>query len=417
MTEKFDTHVILCKWKKQPEGYRLWVKGRPSIFGEGDTLEEARESLTHAVWQAAEDMDAVEAPVFVYEPSLPPSAATERFLHPELYLVRGDEPFVIGVRDEDEGMSREARREWLAKHMDSLYEGGVCRTCDHGIGARTREPVRIGDYESGSDGGFIRPPSLFARAYGYVYSDRFLSLLSPEESGRLSFQHVKVAEKTGRREYYELVSTPDATFVGVRGLDAEGSECRACGHVSVCFRQEPTVDLLWFVCRPDLPDPLPTCFVVGYNDEPYVCFTRQRWEEIRGRPGTKGMVPARVGVVSEDECERRPRLATHSRDCECRSQWPDPVTVAGKERRCWSLPVTPAASDAPSDRNLQWIKLALVTGAVQITRQTLGLEEMEVLIQSGKRPRQLEFISFRCPKCWRLGSIVAKPRELSLIWW
>jgi hypothetical protein len=413
----FDTKVILCNWKKQPSGYRLWVKAYPSVVGEGDTIEEAEESLRNAIWEAADDMDTVEAPLYVYEPPLPVSAATERFLKPELYAVRGDEPFEFGPGDTGERMSREACGEWLEKHIDGLYTGGYCRACKSGIGRRTRQTIQIGRYESNSDGGFIRTRGFSGPWYGYVYSDRFLALLTPEERDRLEFQRVQIAKKKGRREYYELLSAPDATFVGVKSLDAEGSECDVCGHISIHYHQEPTVDLLWFVCRSDLPDPLPSCLVVGYNDERYVCFTRQRWDEIRGKPGTKGMVPAPIGVVSEEECDRRPRMQDRSKDCECRSQWPESVTVAGKTRKCWDLPFAAVAPDAPSDRNLEWIKPALEAGTIQISRQTLSLEDVEALIQSGKRPKQLGFVSFRCPKCWRLGWIIAKPRELSFIWW
>ncbi len=205
MIDSLDTNVILCKWKRTRAGHRLWVKGRPTVFGEGDTLASAEESLTQAVWQAAEDLDAVEAPVFVFDPPLPPSAATEAFLKPELYLVHGDSAFTVGLGDARSQTTREAYFEWLTGHLDSLYAGGICRACRDGIGQRTSQPAQIGSYESACDGGCIDVRDFWAclSSYGYVYSDRFLTLLLPEERARLAFQAVRLAEKSGRREYYE----------------------------------------------------------------------------------------------------------------------------------------------------------------------------------------------------------------------
>ncbi len=129
------------------------------------------------------------------------------------------------------------------------------------------------------------------------------------------------------------------------------------------------------------------------------------------------MVAEPIGVVSEERCNRNPRLAIYPRDCECTSEWPDPVTVVGKERRCWKLPTNPLVADACSERNLQWILPAQEAGIVQIVRQTTRLEEMAALVSSGRSPKQPEVISFRCPKCWRLGMIIVEPKELSLLWW
>ena len=110
-----DTNVILCKWKKTIAGWRLWVKGRPDVFGQAEHFDDAQEALTDAIWKAAEDLDAVIPTVPVYDPPLPPDKDLDRYCQPELYLVSGDEVFEFGdettrARDTDV-ITRDCKRE------------------------------------------------------------------------------------------------------------------------------------------------------------------------------------------------------------------------------------------------------------------------------------------------------------------
>jgi hypothetical protein len=421
--DDFDTHVILCKWKKTPQGYRLWVKGRPGVFGEAESFEDAEKALTDAIWGAAEDLDAVIPTMPVYDPPLPAPALAERFLKPELYLVSGDGYFDIDARlltSQDPSVPWHARKESGYQYMASLYTGGFCRTCHSGIGNRNEQSVQIGSYDAAYDGGSARVCYGFVGSYGELYSDRFLSLLTSQERERLLFRPVRLTEGRGRREYYELVSNPDVALVGVKGLDTGGWECSACGlrciAVSEPALEQSDFSLSYFVCRADLPDPLLSCFVVQHSLGPSLCFTRQRWDQIRGQRGTKGILAQHLGVVSEEECDRHPRLHRAFVPCECCSPWPEPVTVTGEKRRMWHLPAIDCTARGYSTQNLEWIKPAQEAGLIQIVRQTLTLDEMNGLINTDTRPKRTEVISWRCPECWRLGRVILGPRELSLVW-
>jgi hypothetical protein len=159
VSDDAETNVILCKWKKTAQGYRLWVKGRPNVFGEAESFEDAEQALTDAIWQVAEDLDAIIPTIPEYDPPLPASAIGEQLLKPELYLVSGDGVFDIETRINTENgqqVPNEDRFSHLLALLDSLYTGGLCRTCNHGIGDHTNKRFPTGYCDSTYDGGFIR---------------------------------------------------------------------------------------------------------------------------------------------------------------------------------------------------------------------------------------------------------------------
>jgi len=420
MPSDFKTNVILCKWRKTAKGYHLWIKGRPGIFGEASSFEDAEKALTDAIWHAADDLDAVIPTTLEFDPPMPSSALAEPFLKPELYLVSGEGVFDVDSQFERVENHRDTRRERLFEYLATLYARGFCRTCKRGIGKRTDQSVRIRSYEREYDAGYVRSCYGFVGSYGRVFSDRFLALLHPGERDRLAFRPLHIAGKPFRRTWFELLGPSDVRCVGVKGLDALGHQCPACG--SRCFSMsdprlnQSGVAIHDFVLRSDLPHPLPSCFTVGDADRPELCLTRERWDRIRGRIGTSGVLTERLGVVSEERCVRRPRLWMGLTACDSCSQWPEPVTIKGKRRCVWDLPVNTRGAEGYDRKNLAWIRPAQSARLIRIVRQTIALDEMKVLIDSGKKPRRPEVISFRCPECWRLGRIILEPRSLSLSW-
>lgn len=102
--------------------------------------------------------------------------------------------------------------------------------------------------------------------FGRVFSDGFLSLLRPKEKERLEFRPLLVSGKQPRRKYFELLTPPEVPFVGVNGFDTAGYECLDCGCRVFSTRErvlnQSGFYINHFVCRSDLPDPLPSCFVV-----------------------------------------------------------------------------------------------------------------------------------------------------------
>ncbi len=315
MADDAETNVIPCKWKKTAHGYRLWVRGRPDVFGEAESFEDAEQALTDAIWEAAEDLDAVIPTVPEYDPPLPASAIGEQFLKPELFLVSGDGVFDIEARAYARNEWSESREARLQEHfalLDSMYTGGLCRSCKHGIGNRTDQSFPIGSCDSAYDGGSIRNCYGFFASFGHIYSDGFISLLRTEEKARLEFRPLSTSCRRPRRKYFELLTAPEVAFVGVNGFDTNGYECGDCGN-RFFYVDEPALNqggfsINHFVCRSDLPDPLPSCFVVGTEQDAELCLTRERWDQIKGQRGMKGISGQRLGVISSEQCDRHPRL-------------------------------------------------------------------------------------------------------------
>ena len=88
--------VIVCKWKKTAQRFRLWVKGKPRVFGEAHSYEEAEKALIDAIMHSVTDFDAAIPIVPEYDPPLPATPVAEKYLKPELVLVGGDETFDAG---------------------------------------------------------------------------------------------------------------------------------------------------------------------------------------------------------------------------------------------------------------------------------------------------------------------------------
>ncbi len=410
-----DTNVIICKWRETEQGWRLWVKGRPKVFGEGRTYEAAEDALIDAIMESAGDLDAVIPVVPEYDPPLPAPAAVEKFMHPELFLIWGDE--ILELHD---GF----RWAWLEKIAGSLfmtgrrnlvgpmYTKGLCAACGMGIGERTEHAMFVDVAPSDVDGGFVRGP---IRNSIYVFSGRFLSALRPHELAMFEFRPVQRSGVSGTLEFFEMIARSKTPYVSVKGFDASGVVCRECGQRSISVSepmlQQGGVYIADYVCRTDLPSPLPSCFPVGDRNHIYMCMTRERWDEIRGSKCARGIASRRLGVVSEEECERSPRLCDRREHCRICLRWVNPVNVDGEVQRCWRLP-----AETFSMTNLQWVKSAEQDGLIQIVRSTISLDELARTIDENRIPRQPEIISFRCPDCWRLGRIVLSPSELLLSW-
>ncbi len=131
--DPLTTNTIACKWQRHAKGWRLWVKGRKHIGGTGSTYEEAEAQLIDAIWEAANDLDAVIPTVPEYDPPLPPPAFAKQFLSPELFLISGDEIFELNRPSHAEVESHSSREAYL----NTLFTDGYCPVCHLGQGTRT----------------------------------------------------------------------------------------------------------------------------------------------------------------------------------------------------------------------------------------------------------------------------------------
>lgn len=401
------TGVIACKWRRTPQGWELWVKGRESVCGAGATYDAAQEALFDAIMQAAPDLDAILPIVPEFDPPLPATNFAERYLLPELYLIGGNELFELSQPSLATVESAESR----AAYIPTLFTEGICPSCGHGRGQRTELAMRVDYAPQRVDAGWIRAPfSTIIR----VFSERFLGLLTPQEREHLTFRAIELPPGW-RREFYELCGRPDVPLVGVHGLDADGLECPECGHRAQAVLDprlmEEGLHLTQFVCAEDLPNPIAGCFTVGSANDLALCVGRERWDMLRGHPHARGIKSERIGVVAESDCERRPRIRNRREQCEVCSEWLEPLTVDEKPRAVFQLP-----AHLCRRRNLTWIAEAEQTGYIQRSRVTMEPSTMWELVAAGRRPEKVEFMSFRCPACWRLGWVVLTSTELQLAW-
>ena len=153
------------------------------------------------------------------------------------------------------------------------------------------------------------------------YSEDFLAQLEPGERSQFAWRRVERRGR-GKKVFYELgapglrvpfvaVSEEAGALWRVPGsVIRKGSElsvCATCAWSTGPFYPRSSERLpFWYVSAADLPDPPPTCFavggVVGYD----LCVTRQRWQELVGRPGTRGIASSEVGVVAPSLVDTHP---------------------------------------------------------------------------------------------------------------
>jgi hypothetical protein len=399
-----ESNVFICKWKRVGERWHLWVKGKPKLSGEGATLEAAKRELEQMIWNNAGNVDDVIPTLMEFDPPLPASERTREFFIPEIYKIYGDERFDLLSYYFPRGNVDTATMEYV----NSLYEGGVSKGCMHGIGKRTevafKTECEIGD----SDGLWLSHCQIQASAY--FFSDRFISLLTNEECERLKFCKCQV-KREGKRKYYELAGNSIANNVGVKAFDAVGHECTECGHRSFYITElDLDFSMQHFICRSDLPNPVPSCFAITINHKVALCITRERWDQIRGSRNAKGIISEPIGVVDEELCERHPRLQTSIEGCATCSRWQkDPGLF-----HWWKLPASNNVSNLPS---VIWLKNEMKKlETITIVRQEDTVEHIVEMAGSKTKIKEGKTISFRCPDCWRLGKFFITHDHLGIDW-
>lgn len=272
-----EGQVYVASWKKKGRRFEVWVESRPELRAEAATFAEASAALHEQVMKAFDDGEAL----LEYRPPAPDDPGLRRFLDPPLVWVVGN-------------------TRALVTNPAELFSGGICPRCRQPHGDRTAAPAILDDIEPGYDGGFAYPGRLI------FFSGEFLALLTEDERGRMEWRPVQRAGR-GRKSFLEMIAAPAAPLVAVRGLDFPPVEaCHACGQRPAPRYFGPDLTLHEFVCREDLPRPLPTCFTMGAGHDCSLVMPRARWQQLVGRPGTRGLVTNDVGVAGEPDCLRTP---------------------------------------------------------------------------------------------------------------
>jgi hypothetical protein len=293
--------VYVCSWSRSAAGFKLWVKARPQLDGAAPTYTEAETRLLEAIQNAGGAMQAV----LEFDPPLPKSAWEEKYARPELYLICGDDRFETDAprwKWSEEASQVEERRRLL----DAFYSAPVCRKCKYTVGRRSDKPLSLTYAPRRLDGAF----GSLATDGGpnhQIVSEAFLALLTPEERGGLEFQ--PTLRQRGRK-FFELVGPEGPPPVAVAGLAASGWRCTACDHRTWGY-WVPGMSISSFVARTDLSESLAGVFTVGTFPEIELAVTAPRWQELVGRPGTRGFTSRPLGVAADPEVVRQPELPTY----------------------------------------------------------------------------------------------------------
>lgn len=280
-----EGRVFVCSWKETATGYRVWVTKRPKLAAEASTFAEADELLSEVICDATGDGENLHE----YSPPAPKSG-TETPSLPRLALAAAN-----GRAEVDNGAA--------------LFHGGFCTQCGSALGRRTDVIAELGKVDAGADAVMARL-SRWAVNPSF-YSDAFLGLLHPSERAGLLLRPTK-RKGTAKKAFFELLGgVRSVPRVAVRGFPFEGAwRCDACGRECSPFyigreptpwRQPPS----YYVAAEDLPAET-TCCVVGDGPDARLCFTPERWQELVGRPGTKGVKTSDLGVLAPSLVERAP---------------------------------------------------------------------------------------------------------------
>lgn len=294
-----EDDVYVCSWSRSREAYELWLKSNPKIRGCGATYGEAERALIDAIQDSGGAMRAV----LEFDPPLPPADNVRDFLTTSIVTIWGDERFEQGGPPRNGVCANAEERDAYLLWDDQHYEGGWCRACRAPRGPRTDRPLELSYIRSGYGGGFVS----IAGGTSYVFSEKFLDLLTKRERASLELRQV-IRPRRSRVACYELIGPPGPPLVGLKDvLPHSGWECDECGYRRFGYSRTG-FDLHSFLAKEDLPNPMPGIFTVGLKPDVQLAATSQRWAELVGQKGTRGMLAEPLGVVPPERVDREPPL-------------------------------------------------------------------------------------------------------------
>lgn len=282
-----ENNVYLCKWKKVGKDFKLWLPAEPKVTAEGSDFEDAAETLAEKVADFYSDQEAV----LEFNPPAPSEKAEHRKL----------EILVLGYNESSDAQNISA----------DLFINGLCPTCRKPFAGRTETQLIISRLPKNNVAGTRNwSPGIF------LFSEPFAGLLTAEEKLNLGLR--EVSSRTGsERKFFEVTGTPIARFVGVKGATYSPLscwKCPVCGASRIYPRMPPgkLFQFHEFVCRKDLPNPMPTIFVLGGHGMSLTpCVLRNRWQQIISKSETKGIATSRIGVIGEDIADYDPPLPVY----------------------------------------------------------------------------------------------------------
>lgn len=227
------TYVI--EWTRSGDIWSLHVRGSPYLRASRATLADAKRELSAQICLRFGDGE----PVFTFDPPLPTRASDDSYLRENFAVFDGS------------GYTQLRNR-----YPFELFTGGPCRHCGYPTGQRTDSPVQLD--------GPIREHVTSCPYHYYsplVVSQKFLSLLTDSERACCEWRKCEREQHT-RRVMYELVPRVVLPLAIPRTFRVGGWRCTHC-ELSVNGVLDESTDILKFVRRDQLPDPIPELFGVG----------------------------------------------------------------------------------------------------------------------------------------------------------
>ena len=292
-----EHNVYLCEWSRSADGFVLWVKATPRIRSAAQSYSDAEVQLITAIQDAGGAMCAV----LEFDPPLPKTILEEKYSHPELFLIGGDDRFETDAPRWH--VETKAETDERLRWSDAYYERPVCRTCRYTSGGRSEAALTLTYAPAKYDGAF-GIVGTDGGPFHQIVSEEFLELLTPHERERLQF---RPTIRRARRKFFELVGPEGPPHVMVAGMEVSGWCCDQCDHREWGYWVEGC-SFHSFIAKADLSPSQCGVFTVGTAPEIQLAVTAARWKELVGLHGTRGFVSQPLGVVPDHDLIRTAEL-------------------------------------------------------------------------------------------------------------
>jgi hypothetical protein len=269
-----EGHVYLCKWKQTEDGFRIWVDRKPRLCAEGDTLEDAKNELSHVIGLEFGDGEAV----FDLDPPELPSQYVALSYN----------------------SSWRSPADFTREEFASLYEGGLCDFCLIPIGPRSKQQLRA-SYTGDGDllGSWLRGPR------SRLVSANLRALISQRAKLPVEWRPVEIVPKTAR-QFFEFLPKRSVPGIADRNQKVSGWRCPKCGFrmFDVFGQYHP------FICAIDLRRRVPAAFVIGDAHGANLAISVSDWSSLRGKKGTRDVLSRPVEILPAARVIREPEVRT-----------------------------------------------------------------------------------------------------------
>lgn len=286
-----EGNLYPCSWKRVRGRYRVWLTADPTVVAEHANFEAADELLVWLIHDATGDGENIHA----YDPPEPRSTPPDSTEQGELWTL-GKEAIAY-IAD-----------------AEPYFAEGLCDNCLKPRGARTVVPLHVTKLKSGVDASMVKLATAgFTGPTLTIVSKAFLSALTAKERSCFEWRPIEHNLRTG--VFFEVIHrVPPVRYVGAKGhSNTYYGRCKTCKFEWVIThgkRGKPDS----YVSERDLPVPPRPLLAVGPMAYATLAVSRERWTELVGKPGMRGIKGSPVAIIAESAVERRPRWQPRERE-------------------------------------------------------------------------------------------------------